>query len=145
MKQSLQDRLKKIGSDGPSMDIQPKEKPKHEAEVLPEMQEVISDPKVRLQLIRLVNEDAELSVEERMIKGQRKPLKEKIKTLLGFAPTKFMCDGNRVVAFNSPRKSVDPRLLLQAGVLPSVIAACTVVKDSYSLKITPPGGEDDDE
>lgn len=144
-KPTLADRLRQQTNSAPDMNPVESTKQKRDAEILPDMQEVITDPAVRSRLITLVLQDAELGIGEKAIKKERRPVKEAIKKLLGFKQIKFMCDGNRVVGYSTPRKFVDPELLMANGVLPSVISASTRIKESYTLKITPPGAREDED
>ena len=56
---------------------------KKDAEVLPDMREVIEDAGMRRALVPLIEQNAELASEERLIRKQRKPLQDGIKKLLG--------------------------------------------------------------
>ncbi len=148
MKESLQDRLNKsVSSAAPSLTPKGREeKPKYEAEVLPDMQEVITNPATRLKLLRLVEESASYAAEQRKINAKRKPIQEAIKLELGSTPVKFMCDENRVVYYKIPRKKLSAqKLMTLCGVTPAQIMMCTEISDSWNLKITPPGESNDEE
>ena len=145
---SLKERMgQAVKSSAPSMNPfdTPPPTVKKEAEVLPDMREVIEDAGMRRALVPLIEQNAELASEERLIRKQRKPLQDGIKKLLGNNYTRFMCGLTRVVYYQVPRESLSRQKLLEAGVSPKILAACTVTSYSATLKITPSGDGEDDE
>ena len=146
---SLKEKMgQAVKSSAPSMnpfDTPPPTK-KKEAEILPDMREVIESDITRRMLVPLIEQNAELAAEERLIRKERKPLQDGIKKLLGNNYTRFMCGLTRVVYYQVPRESLSRQKLLEAGVSTKILAACTVTSYSATLKITPAGanGEDDE-
>ena len=150
-KPSLQDRLKAVKDTAPSLvphsaeSEEPLPHDKKEAEILPDIQEVIDNPQTVARLIQLVNADVAFSIEEKKAKAARKPFTNAIKALLGGWDRRFMCDGHRVVNFNAPRKKLNAKKLLAAGVSSAIINACTDIVPCWTLKITPAGDTDEGE
>lgn len=129
----------------PSLVPLPKEPPKkHESEVLPDIQEVIESRVFVRHISNLVEQDVAWQAAAREARAERKGINGKIKKILEvFGEVKFMSGGNRVCYFNAPRRQISKQLLLDAGVSPVIIKKCTTTKDAWTLKITPPGEEED--
>ena len=117
--------------------------PAKEAEVVPDIREVIASVADRNKLAKLIEQQAEWGKVESEAKKTRKPLTEAIKKLVGaYEVTKMMCNGYRVSYFDSPRTSISEDALLAAGVSPTIINKCKVTSHAYTLRITQPGEED---
>lgn len=149
-KTNLQERLdaeiKKTVGPSPSLiprGLQPNSEP---IEVVPDLREVAATPTLQMQIQRLVAESVECQLTEKRARDARKPITAKLKTLIeSCSAPKFMVDGHTVTVFPTTRSTLSAQKLLDAGIQPHVISACTTQKTSYSLKITIPGSTDDDE
>jgi len=118
--------------------------PPKEEEVIPTLQELITDRKDFLALKRLVNEDIALKEVEANAKKQRKPLISKMKNLLGkYHVGKALLDDIRVNYFATGRSTIKADLLLDNGVSPAVIQKCTITSEVYTLKLS--RGKDEEE
>ena len=146
LKERMAKATGKAGVDLNPQDYTPPPSKKKEEEVLPDAREVIPSIKDRNLLNHMVSDYLTYSQQESEAKKAKKPLNATIKKLLGtYQVSKVMVGDNRVNYYNAPRRSIKAELLLQAGVPLSVIEKCTVATDAYTLKITPPGSEDEDD
>lgn len=115
--------------------------PPKEEEQIPDLRELVDDDADATFLANLVEQADAWRKQEAEAKKARKPLTERIKKLLGeYGIGKMMVGEIRVAYFNCPRSSISKELLLSQGVSPKVIAAATVIKDAYTLRIG--GGEE---
>lgn len=147
-KSSLDARIKdQVGkAHAPSMvpDFTPPPPPKEE-EIVPDIRELVDNTADRLALLRLVEQQTAWAQQESEAKKQRRPLTESIKRILGkYEIGRAMCDGMLINYYNSPRSSLSREMLLSKGISPQVLEACTIVKDSYTLRITGAGDEGDE-
>lgn len=146
---TLQERMKAQVNAAPAASMIPDftpPTPKAEAEVIPDAREVIESDLDRVMLARLCAEHVEWGAAERAAKAAKKPLTEKIKAILARnRASKLMIGDIKANYFNAPRKSLSMDLLLANGVTPAVITKSTVTKDAYTLKLTGPGQEEDEE
>ncbi len=118
--------------------------PPPEPEYVPDIQEMGLDKRTLSQLSNLIIQHGELGYEKRKLEKERDKLTPEIKAILGeYQIGKCLCGEYRVAYFNVPRTSLSKELLLENGVPPAVIAACTVTKDVYTLKITPQGEKEE--
>lgn len=140
-KPSLKDRLSKVAASA-SVDMNPLSRkkftpPPPKEEDIPDMRDVIGSTADQSSLIRLVGEHAAIGQQERLLKGQKEPLTDRIKDILGRnKATKLKVDTYRVNYYSAPRTSIKKELLLEAGVAPDIIAACTVSTETYTLRVT---------
>jgi hypothetical protein len=147
MESSLKDRVAKVGRSAgvdmnPNRPIPP---PPKEEDIPPDIRELVTGPDLR-SLTVMVTEHAELGMQISGVKKQRDALSAKIKNLLGkHEISQCMCEGNRVNYYGGERHTIKSSLLLDHGVSPAVIEACTEVKVTYTLRITPPGSDNRDE
>ncbi len=89
-------------------------------------------------LAPMVELHGQLGAEKRALEKERKALTPKIKDILGqYGIGKAFCGEWRIGYHNAPRTTLSAILLLEHGVSPQVISACTVTKDVYTLRITP--------
>lgn len=161
-KPTLSERMAGVGA----VNLHPRMKEKRVTEVLPDMREVITDPVEQRQLIQLVEMEATWSVAEREARVMRKPIKEKIKSILG-GVTKFMCGTTRVNYYVVPKHRLDDKKILKhghtvlqtslssrgymvpAGVMMAavreMIVACTTNYPQLQLKVTPRGQEEEED
>lgn len=154
-KQPLNERLKTLRKvTAPTLDPFPHEETRKVPEILPDIQEVFTDSKIVNALTPLILQDAELGLEESEIKRQRRPIRSKIKKLIGSAAaTKFMCGENRVTLYEAPRPKISPVILhsrlvklgLTSNEALKLIADSTVTTIAMTLKITAPGNGSEEE
>jgi hypothetical protein len=120
--------------------------PPIEIEALPDLQEVVASPADRVKIMRLVTDSLEYQAAEAEVRKKREPVTKALKELLqNLGADKFMCDGNRVVTYETTRKSLSKEKLMGAGVSITLLNACTVETVSLALKITAPGAVDDND
>ena len=118
--------------------------PAKEAEIIPDVRELIDDVKTRNLLAKLVTQSIDWQQTEKEAKKAREPITTQIKKILGdYEVGKAVCNGYRLNYFNSPRSSISKELLLSNGVSPAIITKCTTTSNSYTLRITAPGEEDE--
>ena len=149
-KKSLAERISEVKTktSAPSLvpaGIEPKVKKEHIAEVLPDIKDVVADPRVRDALKPLIAQRAVLYFQERELKAAKKPIVEKVKQLLKQKASKFMVGENRVVLHYCIHRSVSADKLLALGVSPATIKAATEEKESLQLKVTPPSVDEVDD
>jgi len=138
---SLHDRLRKATQKSkPSIvPTAPPPPPPKEEEVVPELRELIDDPKAQRAMIQMTEEYLAWGAQEKDAKEHKDALSAKIKMIVGdYGISKVMVGVNKVNYFNQQRKTIKAELLLQHGVGPQVIEACTKTTDSYTLRITAP-------
>jgi hypothetical protein len=98
----------------------------------------------RLAIARMIARHEELGAQMSAMKKEREKITDAIKPLMGkLKLAKASWGDYRLSYFNTPRSTLDKALLLSHGVQPNVITACTVVKDSYTLRISR-GGEEEE-
>lgn len=101
------------------------------------MTQLIKDAKERLGIARMIARHAELGESISLMDKERKALTDAIKPLMGRLQLgKAQWGDYRLSYSNSPRTTLDRDELLNHGVQPAIIAACTHTKDSYQLRIT---------
>lgn len=134
---SLDDRIKAAtATNAPSM-VPDTPAPPPLPDKLPDMTQLITDAKQRLTVARMIARHEELGAMMSAAKKERDKLTDAIKPLMGKLKLGRASWGEyRLCYFNTPRSTLDKDELLNHGVQPSVIAACTKVKDSYTLRIT---------
>lgn len=145
-KPSLDERLKtSVGKSAHASmvpNFHPTPPPPKEVEYIPELSELVEDKADRLKLVRAIDEMAAWKKQEREAKSATKPLTAIIKNLLGkHGVAKCICDGHMVNYYNAPRSTLSRELLMEHGVSPQILEACTVVKDSFTLRVSEPGDE----
>lgn len=161
-KPTLSERMTGVGA----VNLHPRAKEKRVAEVLPDMREVITDSVEQRQLIQLVEMEATWSVAESEAKAMRKPIKEKIKSILG-GVSKFMVGSTLVNYYSVPKHKLDDKKILKfghttlqtflaargymvpAGVLMAAVremtVACTTSYTQLQLKVTAKGQEEEED
>lgn len=114
--------------------------------VLPDAAELVTD-KADLDTLReLVALHVQYSGEERKAKAQKAPVADSIKSVCqDYGLTKITCDGNKVTYYPTKRSTISRQLLLDKGVSLKTINDCTVTSDSYGVRVTPPGSDDEDD
>ena len=118
--------------------------PPAEEEVIPDIRELVDSAADRLRIVQLVEQSAAWGQQEKEAAKARKPITELIKKLAGkYGISKAMCGEYRLNYYNSPRSTLSRELLLSAGVSPKTLDACTTVKDSYTLRISVNGQDDE--
>lgn len=149
-----------------AVNLHPQAKEKRAAEVLPDMREVITDPLEQQQLIQLVEIEATWSVAESEARAMRKPIREKIKSILG-GVAKFMVGSTRVIYYSVAKHKLDDKKVLKfghttlqtflaargyivpAGVLMAAVremtTACTTNCAQLQLKVTVKGQEEEED
>lgn len=106
----------------------------------PDIREIDISNIDRLKVVRLVSQHSALGLQERDARNNKKALTNQLKGIVKNFDTKlFLCDGNRVNYYSTSQAVISKELLLSNGVSPAVIAASTVTKDKWTLRITPPG------
>lgn len=110
---------------------------KYESEVLPEIEDVL-DTKLANKVRKLIAGSIALASDIKALQSARDEITAQIKSSLDLegSPMKFQCSEGRLNFFPTFRSTLDKKLLLGAGVSPQVIVACTVTKESYTLRIT---------
>lgn len=91
--------------------------------------------------IRELGDAAAAVTKEKDAKTSR--LKE-ILSNIGFEEGKFIAADVRVAFSSHNRETINSDKLLAKGILPDVIAACTDVKEVWTLRVTRINGEDED-
>jgi hypothetical protein len=149
---SIRDRIKQIASQtAPSMVPVPREEeipapPEKEEEAVPDISELVTDVKTRLELARMVNRYGELGLLKSPIAKEQKKLSEAMKKIAGKWKVGRAIVGDwRLAYYNSPRESLSEQLLLEAGVSIDIIKKCRVKKDSYTIRVMPVVGDDSGE
>jgi len=147
-KSSLDARIKEhVGkATAPSMvpDFSPPPPPPKEEEIIPDIRELVDNAADRLRLMQLVEQQAAWGAQEKEAKKQRKPLTESIKKIIGkYGIGRAMCGELLINYYNAPRATLSRELLLSAGIPPKVLDACTITKDTYTLRISAPGESDE--
>lgn len=142
-KATLDDRIKSAtATTAPSM-VPEALVPPPPPETLPDMTVLVPFAQ-RLRVAQLIARHVELGEQASAIKKERDKLTAAIKPLMGQLKLAKATWGDYHLAyFNTPRTSFNQNKLLDFGIQPSVIAACTETKDSYTLRITR-GGEDEE-
>lgn len=147
LQQKLEASLATSKAAFPSLNPVPKPKKEPvEAEVLPDIREVVTSPADRMKIIRLVAESADLAMQEKQIKNARKPITEMLKKIIPdlSSSLKFMADGVRVNMFTINRKSLSALKLREKGVSQAILDACTDTTAVITLKVTPAGESDEE-
>lgn len=147
-KSSLDARIKdSVGKTShPSMvpDWNPPAPPPKEEEIVPDIRELVPNPLDRNRLANLIRTSAEFGKMEKEAKTARTPVTAAIKTLLSkYQIGRAVCDGVLINYYNAPRASLSRELLLSSGVSPKTLDACTITKDSFTLRISATGEDDD--
>jgi hypothetical protein len=123
----------------------PDRRPKREEVVLPDVRDLVTDTADLSTLRELVALHVQYSAAERAAKHQKAPVAESIKSICAdYKLTRAVCDRTKVSYYPTVRETISQQLLLDAGVPLATIRQCTVRTESYSIRITPPGGADDD-
>lgn len=113
-------------------------------EVLPDVTELIPASEMST-LVELVQMHLEYGRAESVAKKAKKPVTLALKTLCSdYGVTKALCQGVRITYYPMTRETISMELLLEAGVSLATIKACTIKTDSYAVRISPPGEEEDD-
>lgn len=147
LQQKLEASLAASKAGAPSLNPVPKPKKEPlEAEVLPDIREVVTSPADRMKIIRLVAESADLAMQEKQIKNARKPITEMLKKIIPdlSSSLKFMADGVRVNMFTINQKRLNQLKLREKGVSQAIIDACTDTVPVTTLKVTPAGESDEE-
>jgi len=117
-----------------------------ESEVLPDIERVIVNPLKRKQLRGYTTIYTELLSQEKEIATQKADLAAKIRAIVGDkTEVGFMVGDIRLRQFSTSRSSLKKNLLLDLGVPPSVICAATTTSESWTLRITKPNGEGEED
>lgn len=115
--------------------VERQKKQQAEAEVVPDIAELDLPPADRLQLVRLILQCRTHGEVEKTAKKAKKALSDRIKTFAKqYDLSKFMVDGSPCNYYKSSRTTISAALLHAQGVSPTVIAAATVVTESWSFK-----------
>lgn len=147
-KTSLDERLKAAVSKQAAADMNPRltwtpPPPPKEDVVVPDVRDFISDNKTRLKLLRLVEESNAWGIQEKAARKAREPITQQIKEIMGeYEIGKAMCGSLMLTYFTSPRRSLSREKLLEHGISPQILDACTITKDTYTLRIVEPGESD---
>jgi len=135
-KPTLDDRMKAVSSGAAPSMVPDTPPPPPPPEDVPDMTQLVPSSK-RLLIAKMIARHAELGEQMGAMKKEREKLTDAIKPLMGELKLGKATWGDYHLAYyNTPRSFLDPKQLLSHGVQPSVIAACTTVKDSYSLRIS---------
>lgn len=111
----------------------------------PDVAEFITDREDLSTLRSLVCLHVDYSAQERSAKHAKKPVIESLKSICNdYKLGKVLCDRNKISYFKTTRETISKQLLLDAGVSLVTILKCTVRSESYSVRVTPPGQDDDD-
>jgi len=118
--------------------------PPKEEEVIPDVRELVDNAADRLKIVQLVELSATWGAQEKEAKKARAPITESLKKIIGrYGISKAMCGDYRINYYNAPRKTLSREMLLSAGVSPKVLDSCTIEKDSYTLRVSAAGDEDE--
>ena len=106
-------------------------------EVLPSIREYIEDRKQLNQLKAMVEQHSTLGIQIRDLTKAKDSLTAAIKYMFGeLEIEKAMVDEYCVTYYDIARSSIKGELLLDHGIAPAVIQACTVTTHSPALRIT---------
>jgi hypothetical protein len=114
----------------------PKPTPKPAEEVVPSVETIIEDAEELATLRELVARQLPLNAQIKALESSLKPINDRIKGILGECKIKAVCDGATINQFPVTRSTVDPLLLLAAGVDEETIQSCTKTSTSYTLLVT---------
>lgn len=141
-KPTLAQRIKDTAGPAPSLvpakmqEVPPP--PDKVEEVVPHVNEFVTDKKDLLALRRMMNRHMELATLIKPLDKERDSLTTQIKALAGkYKIGKAQYDGDSINYFSGTRSTIKADLLLSQGVQPAVITAATILNTSYTLKITP--------
>lgn len=143
---SLNDRIKsQVKGSAPSMVPKYNPPPPKEEEIIPDIRELVDNTADLNSLTRLITESAEWAAQEKEAKRIREPITKRIKYLLGrYGVGRCVSNGLMVNYYNAPRATLSREALLSYGVSSKTLDACTVIKDSFTLRITAPGDAQDE-
>lgn len=113
--------------------------------VLPDAADLVTDSTDLSTLRELIALHVRYSADERLAKAQKEPVVASLKSICkdyGFG--KVTCDQTKVSYYKGTRSTISQQKLLDAGVSLATIKACTIKTESWSVRVTPPGGSDDD-
>lgn len=131
----------------PSMVPAPKKNKKEPEPPPPDLKELDMDDDDRKQIAVLVTQAADYKGKASAANKALKPLSDRIKGLMVGMPKenhRFMWWGTRVNMTEVKRTTIDKQLLLEHGISPAVISACTRETTSQTLTITPAGASEDE-
>ena len=135
-KPTLDDRMKAVSKGAAPSMVPNTPLPPPPPEEVPDMALLVPSTQ-RLAVAKMIARHAELGELMGAMKKERDRLTDAIKPLMGKLQLGRAAWGDyRLSYFSTPRSSFDSNKLLDYGVQPSVIAACTTVKDSYTLRIS---------
>ena len=142
LNERLKEATKQKGADmNPSRPAPP---PPKEEEIVPDMADVIADRKERKAVSNLVAQYFLFHAQEKEAAQGKKVVTDQLKKIMGSYGIGLMAvDNNRVNYYQQERSSIKSDLLLDHGVAPSIIEACTKTTTSYGLKITAPGKDEE--
>jgi hypothetical protein len=118
--------------------------PPKEEEKLPRLEDIISNRKDRIELIRILDQERAFAQQELEAKKARRPLTNKIKNILGtYHVSRASWLDWDINYYSIPRTTLDQKdlraALLTVGLttdqIRGVFAACTKVSESYTLRI----------
>lgn len=139
----IKERLARIrreqGKAAPSLHTGPREpreaKPKEDEEDAPHVLELGLDKADAGSLIRLAAQHRQYADEESKAKAKKDAISDKLKAICAaYAITKVSADGIRVSYYPTTRHTLDPKLLLLAGVKGQVLNNCTISTTSWSVR-----------
>lgn len=142
---SLKERIAQVAGQAAAPSMVPAQTvPPPPKETVPALSDIVQDKKDMLLLKRLIEQSVELADEEQALRKKREPLTKQIKNLLGkYEISKAECDDIHVSYYTVPRSSIKADKLLELGVLPAVIAKATVTTESYTLRISRRGEDEE--
>lgn len=147
MTDSLKDRLAALRQEhtrsAPSFN--PIARPKKAEVLLPEASELVTDTGDLSTLRELVALHVEYSAAERLARNKKAPVADSIKSICNdYSLARITCDRNRVSYYRMSRSVIVAQLLADQGVSPAIIKACTITTESWAVRVTPPGDEEED-
>ncbi len=126
--------------------------PEKEEEIVPPISDLIEDMKVRLELARLVDLQGRINIQLSPLNKDKKKLTDRIKLIVGkFKIGKALSGDWRINYYNAPRSFLDEMKLLAVkperlvnGITQEIIDECYSKKDSYTLRISPAGSDEEE-
>jgi hypothetical protein len=119
---------------------------KREPVVVPDVREFITDVNDLRTLRELAQLHVQYGTEERRAKALKKPIAEAIKGICSdYSLSKVAVDENKISYYKMGRETISAALLMDEGVSIETIKRCTVRTETYAVRVTPPGGRDDDD
>jgi hypothetical protein len=105
----------------------------------PDIRELDVPDNERGRLTRMIEQVAAITKTQGTLKKQKTDLVSEIKPLCKlYGLGKFMADGNRSAYYKQTKATISRQKLIEHGITPDVITACTVISTSWAFKTSGP-------